>query len=231
MPRKNQGRASKGSQKWLQILVNDYPEIINGILTDRLGLDRNEDVEWRSPLKADNYVEYKDQQFLEQLGITLEKKSLNSFWPRQGPSWDGLARIDRDKYILVEAKSHIPELVTDPTGAKGTSLTKIRKSLAEVKWDLRSGAYADWATCFYQYTNRLAHLYLLRELNGLQAYLLFLYFSNDEEQKGPASKAQWEGAIELMEAFLGLKQHKLSDYILHAFVDVRDLQAIDERGL
>jgi hypothetical protein len=31
-----------------------------------------------------------------------------------------------------------------------------------------------------------------------------------------------------MEAFLGLKEHKLSDRVLHAFVDVRDLQAIDE---
>jgi hypothetical protein len=155
----------------------------------------------------------------------LEKVSLNSFWPRRGPQWDGLAKTDRGDLILVEAKSHIPELVTDPTGAKGTSLTKIRKSLAEVKWDLRSGAYADWATCFYQYTNRLAHLYLLRELNALPAYLLFLYFINDEEQKGPSSQAQWEGAIELLEALLDVHEHKLSDYVLHTFIDVRNLGA------
>jgi hypothetical protein len=227
MPRRNQGRASRGSQKWLQILVNEHPEIINEILADRINFDSDEHIRWLSPLEHDNYAEYRDQQFLNLLGIRLEKESLSSFWPGQGPCWDGLARTDRDKYVLVEAKSHIPELVTDPSGAKGTSLTKIRKSLAEVKWDLRSGAYADWATCFYQYTNRLAHLYLLRELNGLQAYLLSLYFINDEEQSGPGSQAQWEGAIKLMEAFLGLQEHKLSAYVLHAFVDVRDLQAID----
>jgi hypothetical protein len=225
MSRWEQGRASKGSQKWLQLLVNEHPEIINGGLADQLGLAPNEYIQWLSPLKADDYAEYRDQQFLDRLDITLEKVSLNSFWPRRGPQWDGLAKTDRGDLILVEAKSHIPELVTDPTGAKGTSLTKIRKSLAEVKWDLRSGAYADWATCFYQYTNRLAHLYLLRELNALPAYLLFLYFINDEEQKGPSSQAQWEGAIELLEALLDVHEHKLSDYVLHTFIDVRNLGA------
>lgn len=30
----------------------------------------------------------------------------------------------------------------------------------------------------YQYANRLAHLYFLRHLNGVEAYLLLLYFAD-----------------------------------------------------
>ena len=37
----------------------------------------------------------------------------------------------------------------------------------------------DWSHCFYQYANRLAHLYLLRESNGLDAFLVFVYFVDD----------------------------------------------------
>ncbi len=53
---------------------------------------------------------------------------------------------------------------------------------------------------FYQYINRLAHLYLLRVLNKIPAYLVFVYFVNDhthiptsrQDQPSPPATA-WQG--------------------------------------
>lgn len=227
MARREQDRASHGSQKWLQILVNERPEVIGRVLANLLGLAQGEQMHWLSPLKDDDYAEYRDQEFITRLGITLERVPLASFWPRLGPAWDALAKTDRGDLILVEAKAHIPELVSDPTGASEPSLTNIRESLDATKRFLGSHSDADWATCFYQYTNRLAHLYLLRELNALPAYLLFLYFINDEEMGGPSTQSEWEGAIHLLESFLGIRRpHRLVKYVLHVFIDVEELESV-----
>jgi hypothetical protein len=67
------------------------------------------------------------------------------------------------------------------------SRTKIRASLNKTKDVLNTKNAIDWSIGFYQYTNRLTHLYLLRELNHLPAYLLFIYFMNDAEMNGLAS--------------------------------------------
>ena len=228
MSRMIQNRADRGSQKWLQVLVNECPELIDRVLATQLGLTESHTVRWLSPLKEDGYTEYRDHDFLSTLGISLDRRSLASFWPKNGPRWDALANTDRGDVILVEAKAHIPELVTDPTQASKPSLKRICKSLNDTKRHIGSHSDADWATCFYQYTNRLAHLYLLRELNGISAYLVLLYFINDEEMNGPSSQVEWEGAIKLLESFLGIRQsHSLSEYILHVFLDVVELEGAD----
>ena len=225
MARRPQGQAQRGSQKWLQILVNECPGLVDRYLCDFIGLSDEESVHWLSPLDKDDYAEYRDRQFIDKLGVSLEKVPLNSFWPRFGPVWDGLAKTDRGDLILVEAKAHIPELVSDPTGAEGKSLARIQESLNKAKLCYGSRSGGDWATCFYQYANRLAHLYLLRELNDLRAYLLLLCFTNDKEMDGPTSRLEWEGAIRLMESFLGIRRHKVSDSVLHVFIDVQELES------
>jgi hypothetical protein len=221
--RTEQGLAVRGSQKWLQILINEHPELLDRVLADRIGLAKDERVHWLSPLRDDHYAEYRDREFLERLGVSLDLVSLRAFWPDLGPRWDALAKTDRGDLLLLEAKSHIPELVTNPTKATGKALLRIRESLDKAKRALGSHSDVDWAMGFYQYTNRLAHLYLLRVLNGLPAYLVFLYFTNDREMNGPATQAEWEGAIALLESLLDIRAHKLSAYVLDVFVDVRQL--------
>jgi hypothetical protein len=49
MSRVVQAAASRGSQKWLQILVNQHPERINRYLAETLNLGDSERVEWLSP--------------------------------------------------------------------------------------------------------------------------------------------------------------------------------------
>ena len=91
-----------------------------------------------------------------------------------------------------------------------------------------SSSKADWSTSFYQYTNRLAHLYLLRVLNDLPAYLAFVHFINASDVDGPKTRLEWDGAIGLLEEFIGVRRdRKLRPYVIHAFVDVRELQATE----
>lgn len=59
------------------------------------------------------------------------------------------------------------------------------RSFNETKHFLQAEPGCDWTERFYQYANRLAFLYFLREVNGIEAYLVFLYFLNDPHHDGP----------------------------------------------
>ncbi len=223
MPRIEQAKASRGSQKWLQMLVNEKTEVINAQIEQALELSKSDTIFWKSPLAEDDYSEYSDNRFLSELNINLTRVPLEKFWPKRGPVWDGLAEVDKTK-ILVEAKAHIGELLSGPTGAGAKSRVMIKKSLQETKGYLGSKSKADWSRIFYQYTNRLAHLYLLRKLNGIDAHLVSIYFINDPDMKGPKSQAAWEGAIKLLQAYLGIGRHKLSKFVHDIFIDVNNLK-------
>jgi len=223
MARFPQTQAKKGSQKWIQKLVNDKPEILNSQIWSTLNFSEKEIIQWFSPLKNDDYAEYRDQAFLKLLDVKLEKLPLDEFWPKGGPQWDALGRSLSGKLFLVEAKSHIQELISTLQAKDKDSIKRILKSLGEVKDYLESKTDFDWSKCFYQYTNRLAHLYLLRK-NGLCAYLVFVYFINDLQTKGPTTVFEWKGAIKLLHSCLGIERHKLREYIASVFVDINQLQ-------
>ena len=223
MPRICQSPAVRGSQKWIQKLVNERPDLLTSFTRTQLDLPNTDTITWLSPIADDEYAEYQDQAFLDLLGIKLANVSLSDFWPSRGPVWDGLGRSETGKVFLVEAKSHISEVLSPRTGAGEKSLRKIKKSLNDTKTFLRSNSEHDWASTFYQYTNRLAHLYLLRALNKVPAYLVFIYFVNDKEMKGPKSIHEWNGALSLLTSYLGIGRHRLKKYIADIFIDVRML--------
>lgn len=227
MGRYIQTRGKKGSQKWIQRLINEQPELLNRKMADSLSLSADEKIEWLSPLEKDGYAEYRDQKFLDLIGAKLEEVPLESFWPRGGPQWDGLGKSSLGKLFLVEAKSHIGELISTLKAEDEDSQTKIKESLKETKKFLNSRTDADWSVGFYQYTNRLAHLYLLRELNHLPTYLIFVYFMNDVEMGGPKTAGEWESAIKLLHSYLGIGRHRLQKSILDVFIDVESLNSHD----
>ena len=195
------------------------------------------DIDWRSPLAADHYAEYRDQSFLDRLAgsrfyrePSRPQRDLSEFWPRFGPQWDGLAVTDKGQILLVEAKAHVAEMVTAPSQARGESaIARIQESLRTVKNFVNSKSQADWSATFYQYANRLAHLYWLREVNGHDAYLVNLFFLNDWEMNGPQSVAEWQTAIQLQEVFLGVRQTSyaldpwVGAYVLDVFIDTNDI--------
>jgi hypothetical protein len=178
MSRIKQDFDSHGSLKNLQVAINVKNKYLDAEISKVIGKQIN--IDWRSPLQSDDYAEYRDGDFLRRLGILNKiKYSLSDFWPNNGPQWDALGVSD-DEIILVEAKANIPEMVSSGTDAKNPkSISKIGNSLDEVKKYLSVSDSIDWTGTFYQYVNRIAHLYYLREKNQLKARLLFIYFIND----------------------------------------------------
>ena len=220
------GIASRGSQKWLQLLVKEHKAIIfREIVREmpRLNINNLEQIEWLSPLEKDGYVEYSDSAFINQLEVKLEHKALAQFWPNGGPVWDGLAKTDKKDILLIEAKSHIGELKSFLKAEAKDSEKKIGQSLTQTQDFLGVKSHLGWTTSFYQYTNRLAHLYFLRIENQLPAHLIFVYFLNDPDMHGPSTREEWQGALKLMKTLLGLSRHKLSKYMADIFIDVNEL--------
>lgn len=220
---------SHGSLKDLQIAINKKKDFLDNEISKVIG--KKMDINWKSPLKVDQYAEYRDEDFLRVLGLNNMNYSLKNFWPINGPQWDALG-VNGNEIILVEAKANIPEMASPGTGAKSIkSIKKIKDSLNEVKKYLNISNSINWAGTFYQYTNRIAHLYYLRVLNNINANLLFIYFINDVTVDGPKTKGEWLGAIQTMECFLGLnKQHKLKKYIYDVFIDFSDLRYNNTNG-
>ena len=198
------GRKLRGSQRWLQVAVNRCPGIIDGAIADTVGLAPGETIQWVSPLESDGFREYRDNPFLDRIGITLDSRPLGKSWPRRGPQWDGLATTSDGRCLLIEAKANIPEFNSVPSHASPASLQRIQASFAETRAFLRIRSKVDWSDCFYQYANRIAHLYLLRELNKVDATLVFVYFSGDDTVPGrePVSREGWQAAIYLARAHL-----------------------------
>ena len=217
--------AAAGSQRWLQLTVRDQPSLVDEPLGTSLGGAEHLPVNWLCPLSAGNYREYRDLEALKVLDVASPvQHALAEFWPRRGPVWDGLARTARGDLLLLEAKANLPELATGRSQAGPESFDKINLRLKELRGYLAPKSTADWTHTFYQYANRLAFLYFLRHLNKLPAHLVFVYFVNARDVKGPATRAEWEAALTLMHAALGLpKRHRLSPFIHNVFVDAGEL--------
>lgn len=216
--------ATKGSQKWIQVLVNQKTDLLNNEIKTNLSLPTTEEISWSSPLAIDNYTEYKDEEFLNALEIQSLKANLADFWPASGPRWDALAKSSSGKLFLVEAKSHITELISNFKGSNPESIKKIKSSLNETKKLFRTKENYDWTKNFYQYANRLAHVNFLRQ-NNCEAWLVNAYFLNDVDMDGPKTVDEWRGAIRLMHRCLGLREHLLSKYLIDVFIDVTALKA------
>lgn len=180
-----------------------------------------------SPLANDEFAEYRDEDVIRLTSMQLPKRPLVDFWPVRGPQWDALARVGTKGALLVEAKANIPEIVSPGTSAEGKRRELIERSLSEVKSYLGIDERIGWSGKLYQYANRLAHLYFLREINGQDAYLAFVYFTGDRDIDGPATIEEWQAALPVAKRVLGIpKQHRLSRFVADVFVDVSEMQGV-----
>lgn len=223
MPRRTRPAETERSEHWLRVAVNDVPNRFNAEIIRALRWKGDEVIEWLSPTTADEFAEYYDEAFLERLGLADLRVPLRSFWPAGGPRWDGLARTTDGKVILVEAKAYVEEAVDYRTRASSSeSRDQIARALTEAKLAFAANPDSAWDCPFYQYANRLAHLYFLVEKNNVDAYLLFLYFADAPDLR-PADRCTveaWHGAIRLTKKSLGLGEHpyrrRVADIILRA---------------
>ncbi len=218
------GFASAGSQRWLQVAINRKPELLLGALRRGGAIAGRTSVTWHSPLGADSFQEYRDSAALKRAGIAELRKPLHSFWPARGPVWDAIGITSEGNPLFIEAKAHIPEAVSPATKASPASRRLIEQSLADARQFYAPRARADWSSLFYQYANRLAHQYFLREINDIKSALVFLYFLNADDMLGPASEEEWQGASRLIHAVLGVPKDLTSHGVFDVFLDTRLLQ-------
>jgi len=191
-------------------------------LNTAIGLGK---IKWVSPCKDDAYSEYRDEEALDKLKVKLTRRPLSSFWPPRGPQWDALGIGPHGEPILVEAKAHIGEILSPGTQASPKSRPLIEDSLYEAAKAFRAAPGAvDWSRTFYQYTNRLAHAYLLRRLNGIPAYLVFLYFLGNNFEDSPKTRPEWKAAIDVLHEAIGLRG-RMPPYVKDAFLDVPVLRS------
>ena len=215
--------AELGSEKWIQLAVNDFPGVLYDHVAPKLH-SRPSRITWSSPLRNDEFREYSDHDFINLLGLELENHSLERFWSSGGPNWDGLAKTDISQVLLVEAKAQVREIKEKGSGASNEQpIARIDRSLKQTQKFHGVGTLVDWSKYpYYQYANRLAHLYLLSERNRIDAYLLMFYFLNDVPMGGPNSTDLWEAAIQRLHVDMGLcEDHRLSDRIINLYLDVR----------
>ncbi len=199
------GRAHAGSQRQMQMYVNEKTHALSSVVAQSLSqYDLGaKDIHWVSPLAADMYSEYQDSEFLERVGLGVLAPRLLKFWPRGGPCWDALAKIDGG-CLLVEAKSHVPEIYGGGCGASADSRQKIQVALDVTKTWLGVSPDVDWRGRLYQSANRYACLYFLREIAAVQAFLVNVYFVGDPISPTPLTRENWDAAIGSVNRKLGL---------------------------
>ena len=225
MPRRERPPRTHRSEHWIRVAANEASAFTNARIRSAFGWHTSEMIEWRSPIESDMYAEYYDDEFIKRLGIDEMNLTvpLHEFWPKSGPRWDGLARTSSRKFLIVEAKAYIEEGVDFGSKAGDTSRRKIAEALEQSKKAYRANANACWESPFYQYANRLSHLYFLVTRNQIDAYLLFMYFANAPDVPSPCSTDQWEGARRLTEKCLGLGRHVYRDRIATIVIDVPEM--------
>lgn len=223
MTRIKQKSDSRGSLKYIQLLINKNQSYINNLIKNNIDEMANEEIIWVSPLANDDYAEYRDDSFLEKVGLKPTEITLNNVWPKRGPQWDALAKTKNGTVILVEAKANVSEINSAATKAKEPSKCLIDKSLSEVKKFLLVENDIDWSGRYYQYTNRLFHLFHLREKCMKTVFLVNIYFVDDTTAT-PTSKQQFQKAIDQQKKHLGLNKHSLSNYVAEIFIDIKELK-------
>ena len=127
---------------------------------------------------------------------------LQEFWPQRGPCWDALARIEGG-CLLIEAKSHVPEIYSGGCGATSAkSKEQIQAAFDAAKAWLGASPDVDWTGRLYQSANRYASLYFMREIARVQAFLVNVYFIDDP--RTPTTREDWDAAIGSVSRELGL---------------------------
>jgi hypothetical protein len=205
-------------------MVNQHASVLNDHIARAFRWNTAR-IEWRSPTCEDDYAEYYDQEFLDRLGVGDLSVPLRKFWPRSGPRWDGLARTEDGKYILVEAKAHVEECVDFRSKASPDALARIGDRLDEAKAAFRARPESCWHAPLYQMGNRLAHLYFLAGINKKDAYLVFIHFADAPDVEAPTSREAWLGAIRLARKCLGLKDSALARRVADVIIDAKEFGA------
>lgn len=178
-------------------------------------------------------AEWKGIRFLPDDEHRRVLKAWKDYWPQRGnqPNWDAIGRVDIDgesHWLLVEAKSHIKETISECGASDRGGRGKIREAFRSTAAHMGVEPDVDrWMSPYYQHANRLAVLsFLIRE--GIKARLIFVYFLGDRFPEGraetcPATAEGWAPRLDAMERHIGWTeagQNGLFPHVHKAFIPV-----------
>ena len=103
MDRYPQVSDGRGSLRDIQVLVNRFPDFFTRKIKEHIRI-KSDRIDWVSPLKDDEYSEYRDNGFIAKLGVQNLKTSLNDFWPKRGLNGTLLAEEGKMKFFLWRLK-------------------------------------------------------------------------------------------------------------------------------
>ena len=159
------------------------------------------------------------------------RKAWPNFWPTSGnaQNWDAIGKIsvgNREEWLLVEAKAHTGEIKSSCAASEQGGLLKIKTALGTVKADLGVSIDRDWLNEYYQFANRIAALWHMRQYDE-PGRLLFIYFTGDSFPSGnvdcPGGPAGWASALAKQEQHLGvLEGHPFQNYVHKIFLPVAE---------
>jgi hypothetical protein len=117
---------------------------------------------------------------------------------------------------LKQRKSYPEEFRSGGTKAGDVSRERISSAIAATQQCSASRKRrALWLDDLYQSANRLAHLYWLREVAGVDAWLVHLLFTDDHTHR-PATREEWEETLPSVDQDLGLTSQ--SEFAAHAYL-------------
>lgn len=228
---KRAGNSRYGSEYHLLRYLGRHRKKLNDVILSSIG--RGTGIDWLDfPFERDGTgrdAEWKGLDFLSD-GEDIQRQWID-FWP-QGKgiqNWDAVGEIeglpDRE-WLLVEAKAHTEEILSDCRAIDRGGRTKIRSALDWTKNELGVPAEKEWLNGYYQYCNRLAVLSFLSR-HGVKANLLFIYFTGDRFPNGfecPQAAEQWHEALHKQDEYVGLSpNHSLASRIHKLFLPVGEI--------
>lgn len=213
---------NKGSQHLICKWVNENQADLNKkiissseALKDLIGVDGK--IQWISPLKSENYLEHRDD-FLVRLGVK-DKVISKSFWPKNGPVWDGLAKAKdkdgNDVILLIEAKAHTDELNSTMKATSEKSIDVITNSLEKlrVKYNISNECKGCFENKYYQLANRLAYMDYLNSELGIKTFLVLINFADDSTHI-KTSRDEWGKHYEEVYSEMGISDNAILDNVV-----------------
>ncbi len=152
-------------------------------------------------------------------------KIIETAWEKHWPSknkaqhWDAVGK-NNDKWILVEAKAHSEEMISD-CGAGEVSKNEIENRMSELKKTKGIKSNNSWLEKYYQKANRLLFAYFL-ESNDIDCQILYIYFTNGYQDKGVEKEEDWNTLIKEQDAYLGIENSEwVKSKVKNIIIDCR----------
>jgi len=221
-----------GSECHLLRWMGRHRSVFDKLLLKAMGLKEEALIAWMDfDFKSGKLwpdKELKGLEFLKGTQYRGLQKKWAEFWPLGGGihNWDAVGWLKangKQELLLLEAKAHLGEIVSDCGAVSKDSIKKIEEAFHQVKSALHVPADQDWVKRYYQFTNRVATLHFL-QTNGIDARLIFVYFIGDTfdaERRSPQAKKEWEQALSDQAEWVGLpSEHALMGRIHKVFLRV-----------